>query len=156
MREIADSLTATIEQALPVLKAVREEDAAKPALAGGWSRKQVVGHLIDSASNNHQRFVRAGLAGGLEWPGYDQSGCVSIQAYDQASWAMLLEIWSAMNRLLSHVLRYLPAEAASAVCRIGNYQPMPLRELAQDYVAHLRHHLSQIGVEVGIVGQGRN
>jgi hypothetical protein len=64
MREIADSLTATIEQALPVLKAVREEDAAKPALAGGWSRKQVVGHLIDSASNNHQRFVRAGLAGG--------------------------------------------------------------------------------------------
>ncbi|HSB13813.1 MAG TPA: DinB family protein [Bryobacteraceae bacterium] len=156
MREIADSLTATLEQALPVLEAVREEDASKPALGGGWSRKQVVGHLIDSASNNHQRFVRAGLAGGLEWPGYDQNGCVNIQAYDQAPWAMLLEIWSAMNRLLGHVLRYLPAEAAGAVCRIGNYQPMPLRELAQDYVSHLRHHLSQIGVEIEIDGHGRN
>jgi hypothetical protein len=84
MRELSQQLTRTVEAAEPILLKVSEAESAKPALKGGWSRKQVLGHLIDSASNNHQRFVRASLQGSLEFPGYDQDGCVRIEAPQDA------------------------------------------------------------------------
>jgi hypothetical protein len=146
MRDIADRLSDVVGRAASVLRHTSEEEAGAPALPGGWSRKQVIGHLIDSASNNHQRFVRAALAGSLEWPDYDQNGCVSIQAFQEASWPMVIDVWEALNRLLSHVLAHLPAAAAGAPCRIGNRDPMPLEQLAQQYVGHMQHHLDQLGI----------
>jgi hypothetical protein len=104
-----------------------------------------MGHLIDSASNNHQRFVRAALQGTVEWPSYDQNGWVRIQAYAEAPWALLLDTWPALNRLLAHLLSHLPEAAAGALCRIGDEGPMTLDELARAYLDHLRHHLAQIG-----------
>ena len=146
MQITAHELTAVIAGAEPRLREVGDEEAARPVLEGGWSRKQVIGHLIDSASNNHQRFVRAALAGSLEWPGYDQNGCVRIEAFQGARWALLIEIWVALNRLLVHVLAHLPPESGEVNCRIGENPPMLLRELARDYLRHLRHHLEQIGI----------
>jgi hypothetical protein len=122
-------------------------DATTPALPGGWSRKQVIGHLIDSASNNHQRFVRAALAGSLVWPDYDQNGCVRVQAFQEASWPMVVDVWEGLNRLLAHVLAHLPTGAANASCRIGDHDPIPLEELARQYVAHIEHHLEQVGIQ---------
>jgi hypothetical protein len=144
MHEIAEHLAGVVERAADLLGGIREEQAGAPVLAGGWSRKQVIGHLIDSASNNHQRFVRAALAGSLEWPNYDQDGCVRVEAFQDAPWEMLLEVWRALNRLLSHVLAHLPAGAASAPCRIGDHAPMPLEQVARSYVAHMQHHLGQL------------
>ncbi len=147
MREIAGGLAEIVERAAPELRRTGDKDASAPALPGGWSRKQAMGHLIDSASNNHQRFVRAALAGSLEWPGYDQNGCVRIQAFQEAPWPMVIDVWEAMNRLLVHVLAHLPAEAASAPCRIGDHGAIPLEELARQYVEHLQHHLDQLGIQ---------
>ena len=144
MREIAEELAGVIERSAPPLRQIADRDASAPALHGGWSRKQVIGHLIDSAFNNHQRWVRAALAGSLVWPGYDQDGCVSIQAFQDAPWPMLLDVWEGMNRLLVHILTHLPAAAASASCRIGDHAPIPLAELARQYVQHMHHHLDQI------------
>jgi hypothetical protein len=146
MREIAKQLAGVVERAAGLLEGIGEEEAGAPVLAGGWSRKQVIGHLIDSASNNHQRFARAALQGSLEWPDYDQNGCVRVEAFQDAPWEMLLEVWRALNRLLSHVLTHLPAEAASAPCRIGDHAPVPLEEVARSYVTHLQHHLGQLGI----------
>ncbi len=114
-------------------------------LSGGWSSKQVLGHLIDSAVNNHQRFVRAAIEGGLRWPGYDQNGCVRVESFQDAPWPLLIDAWSGLNRLLVHILERLPAEAAAAPCAIGDDPAVPLRELAESYVNHLEHHLAQIG-----------
>lgn len=147
MREIAEQLAGIVERAARALRETSDQDAGAPALPGGWSRKQVIGHLIDSASNNHQRWVRAALAGGVVWPGYDQNGCVRIEAFQEASWPMLVDVWEALNRLLVHVLAHLPAEAASAPCRIGDHEAIPLDQLARDYVRHMLHHLDQIGVQ---------
>jgi len=144
MVEIAAELAGLIEWSAPALRQISDRDASAPALSGGWSGKQVIGHLIDSASNNHQRFVRAALAGDLVWPGYDQDGCVKVQAFQEASWPMLVDVWEGMNRLLVHVLTHLPAAAASAPCRIGDHAPIPLAELAHQYVQHLHHHLDQL------------
>jgi hypothetical protein len=144
MREIAAELAGVVERSAPALREIGDLDASAPALPGGWSRKQVIGHLIDSASNNHQRFVRAALAGGLVWPGYDQDGCVKVQAFQEAAWPMLLDAWESLNRLLVHVLTHLPPAAASASCRIGEHAPVPLEELARQYVQHMHHHLAQL------------
>jgi len=146
MREIADELAGIVERAAPVLRAINDREAGAPVLPGGWSRKQVIGHLIDSASNNHQRFVRAALAGSLVWPSYDQDACVKIEAFQETRWPMVVDVWEALNRLLIHVLAHLPAEAASAACRIGEHEPIPLEELARHYVQHMRHHLDQVGI----------
>src|SRR5690242_5356063 len=102
MREIAHNLVSTVERARCVLEAISEESAGARRIPEGWSSKEIVGHLIDSAANNHQRFVRAALEGALVWPGYDQNGWVRVQAYQQASWPQLIESWSALNRLLAH------------------------------------------------------
>src|SRR6266849_2999233 len=61
MKELSEKLLCVVEAAEPRLREISELESIKPILSGGWSRKQVIGHLIDSASNNHQRFVRAAL-----------------------------------------------------------------------------------------------
>ncbi|HTT65411.1 MAG TPA: DinB family protein [Bryobacteraceae bacterium] len=146
MELASTELARTVEAAETVLRQVSEAESERPALPGGWSRKQLLGHLIDSASNNHQRFVRAALAAGeLEFPGYDTSGCVRIQAVEAASWSMLVDLWACYNRYLVHVIRHLPGARLDAVCRIGSNAPVSLRFLVEDYLRHLLHHLDQIG-----------
>jgi DinB family protein len=145
MKELSKQLTRTVEAAEPVLVKVSEAESAKPVLKGGWSRKQVLGHLIDSASNNHQRFVRASLQGSLEFPAYDQDGCVRIEAPQGAPWPLLVALWKNYNLYLAHVIAHLPAAQQKAQCRIGENETVTLKFLAEDYLAHLQHHLGQIG-----------
>src|SRR4029077_3978190 len=113
------------------LRDVSEADSAKPVLKGGWSRKQVIGHLIDSASNNHQRFVRAALQGSLEFPRYDQDGSGRVQAVQSASWSHLVTLWVHYNLYLAHVIKHLPPSQLPALCKIGDDAPVTLKFLAE-------------------------
>jgi hypothetical protein len=149
MRELSEKLERVVESARIILRQVSEAESNKPVLKGGWSRKQVLGHLIDSASNNHQRIVRAALQGSLEFPGYDQDGFVRVQAVESVLWPILVALWSSYNLYLAHVIAHLPADKLEAPCRIGEDDPVTLRFLAEDYLTHLLHHLSQIGATTG-------
>lgn len=146
MSELAARLLEIVDGAEPRLIAVSASESLVPVLRGGWSRRQVLGHLIDSASNNHQRFVRAMLADALEFPGYDQAGNVRVQAVQEAGWELLVSLWASYNRYLAHVIGQLPEDKLDMSCRIGNGEPVTLRFVAVDYVEHLMHHLGQIGV----------
>lgn len=145
MKELSGKLLSVVGAAEPRLREIGELESTNRILGGGWSRKQVIGHLIDSASNNHQRFVRAALQNGLDFPGYDQDGNVRVQAVQEADWLLLVSLWAAYNRYLAHVIAQLPASKLETVCRIGSGEPVTLRFLATDYLTHLVHHLSQIG-----------
>lgn len=145
MRELSEKLSRAVEFAEPILQKVTEAESRKPALNGGWSRKQVIGHLIDSASNNHQRFVRASLQGSLEFPGYDQDGCVRVEAVQDAPWPLLIALWKNYNLYLAHVIAHLPSAQLKAQCHIGDHEPVTLQFIAEDYVTHLLHHLGQVG-----------
>ena len=145
MNALSAELHRTVDAAEPILRKVSDRQSAEAILPGGWSRKQVLGHLIDSASNNHQRFVRAALQGSLEFPGYDQEGCVRIQMIEAADWSTLITLWASYNHYLAHVIAHLPDSNRGATCRIGSNQPVTLEFLAQDYLRHLLHHLAQIG-----------
>lgn len=128
----------------PRLRAVPDEDAGQEVRAGGWRRKEVLGHLIDSALNNHQRFVRAALEGAYEGPAYDQQGWVRMHGYHEWCWAELVDHWHAQNALLLRVVERLPADRLAAPCRVGGGEPITLGWLVDDYLRHLRHHLAQL------------
>jgi len=144
MKEITEQLTQIVGTAEPKLRQISAPESARPLAPGRWSRKQVIGHLIDSASNNHQRFVRAMLQPSLDFPRYDQDGNVRVQAVQEADWGMLVSLWAAYNRYLAHVLAQIPASKLQTPCRIGDGEPETLESIAQGYVSHLVHHLDQI------------
>ena len=108
--ETAIMLRQTVERAAPELRKMSDDEARVPLSPDKWSTKQVVGHLVDSASNNHQRFVRASLQDAMVFPGYDQDKWVEQQGYQESLWPELLELWVSFNRHLAHLIERLPAE----------------------------------------------
>jgi len=143
---IGADLSRALEGALPKLRAISATEAAKPLAPGKWSAQQVIGHLVDSAANNHQRFVRAMQAPALVFPEYLQEEWVESQHYDARGWEDVVLLWHAYNRHLAHVIEHIPEQMRDVPVTIGKEPPVTLGFLAHDYVVHMRHHLRQIGV----------
>jgi hypothetical protein len=143
MEALAAALRERVAATLPRLRALAEAEVAHKPAPDRWSKKEILGHLIDSASNNHQRFVRAQLDGNLTFPGYEQEAWARCQGYATADWNLLIDLWAAYNRHLAEVLARLPDAARSTPCRIAGAEPVTLAALAEDYVRHLDHHLAQ-------------
>lgn len=122
--------------------------------SSAWTRTELLGHLIDSAVNNHQRFVRALIQDELAFPSYAQQEMVEAQSYRTAAPSSLLELWAALNLHIAHVLRHTPPSKLATPCRIGTNEPMPLEQLALDYVAHLEHHLRQLAGPAALPSSG--
>jgi hypothetical protein len=149
---IAGELLHTAERAFQELRAMPDSEAARPRAPGKWSAKQTIGHLIDSAANNHQRFVRAQQAPKLQSPGYEQDHWVTCQRYDDRPWDELVALWHGYNRHLAHVIKHIPDSLRSTQCSIGTNAPVTLAFLAHDYVVHLRHHLAQLEPLKRVIG----
>jgi hypothetical protein len=144
MNPAADRL-ARILAATPLrLAGVSDADASQPPAPGHWSKKEILGHLIDSASNNHQRFVRAQLAPSLEIPSYQQEQWVATQSYATESWSDLVDLWLLYNRHLLHIIQTMPEASLPVPCAIGGSAPVPLSEVISSYVDHIEHHLGQV------------
>ena len=142
--DAARALRSVLESAPGRLARISEEEAGRPRAPGKWSRKQVLGHLIDSASNNHQRFVRASLQGELKFPPYDGDAWVDVQGYADRPWARIVALWTEYNLQVLHLIEHLPAAKHGAPCVVEAASPVTLEFLMRDYVQHLEHHLEQI------------
>lgn len=123
--------------------AIDEAAAGTKTAAGGWSKKEILGHLIDSAANNHQRFVRLQIESTLTLPGYRQPEWVRLQNYQGRPWRDLVEMWSVYNRHLAHVIAHLDPSALGHTWH-GPDGDVDLAFIATDYLVHLRHHMAQI------------
>jgi hypothetical protein len=126
------------------LRAISEPQSLERRIEGKWCAKEVLGHLIDSASNNHQRFVRAQLQHSYEGPGYSQNDWVRAQAYAKAPWTNLADLWVNYNKHLLHVMRHMDRATLETPCRIGSGEPVTLEFVVTDYVDHMENHLRQI------------
>ncbi len=110
-----------------------------------WSRKEIIGHLIDSAQINLQRFVRCTYEENFKLT-YEQDECVKAQHYQQADLKELLALWRLLNRQIIRVLQNYPPDRLLAECD-NSKTTVSLHSvewLAQDYVHHLNHHLNQV------------
>ncbi|MCB0527014.1 MAG: DinB family protein [Saprospiraceae bacterium] len=144
MKHIAQTLLEVIETARPRLLSIDAAAAASKPVPEKWSPKEVLGHLIDSAANNHQRFVRAQLdITDLSAYRYEQDRWVNVQQYRQAEWQSLISLWYYYNRHLAHVIGSIDRENAER--QVAAFEEAStLRFVAEDYVRHLNHHLTQI------------
>ena len=153
--EYIDDLRQTVEHAERALLQLSEKASSSKPAPDKWSPKEIIGHLIDSASNNHQRFIRAQFQDDLIFPGYDQDAWVAAQRYRDASWPELVAFWRAYNLHLARVME-LTAESVRMRPRhshnlhriahnpIPEEEPVSLDYFMRDYVDHLKHHLRQI------------
>ncbi len=144
MQNITEDFERTIRESYGRLARVTEVDSEKPSLPGKWSKKEVIGHLIDSAANNHQRFVRMQLTDHLSLPGYEQNEWVKRQGYQTEAWADLIQLWRSYNLHLLHVVSGIPEAKLNNRCSVNNGEPVTLRFLVEDYLVHLKHHLGQV------------
>jgi hypothetical protein len=145
MMQIADQLSEIIHSASEKLRSIGLAEAGYKPSETKWSKKEVIGHLIDSAANNHQRFVRAQQVAELVSPAYDQEQWVRIQDYNASAWSELIDLWRLYNVHLAHVIRRIPAEKLQVKCTIGNNAPVTLGEIIEQYLDHMKHHLDKIG-----------
>jgi hypothetical protein len=129
----------SVEAMRRLLDETPEELAAAKLSADFWSLKEIVGHLVDSASNNHQRFVRLQEERHSRFPAYEGESWVAIQRYRDADWATLVELWSAYNRLLLWVVRNIDPDALSNTWEVGG-ETHTLEWLVADYYRHLSWH----------------
>lgn len=127
-----DDFRQTLATAAGRLGEYSDADASRPLAPGKWSRKEIIGHLIDSAANNHARFVRAQIEDDFVVHDYDQARWVDVQRYRERSWPDLVRLWEAYNRHLAAIMEDENAVAAA---------------LMRDYLAHLKHHLGQVFLE---------
>ena len=151
-REIIVSATARLTD-------IPEEQSRRSVSADDWAPIEILGHLIDSAANNHQRFVRAQFTDDLVFPGYEQNQWISAQKYREQSWSDVIQFWNAYNLHLVHVVSVIPEDALTrsrsphtldqiAFVLVDKNEPATLEYLIRDYVVHLKHHLNQIFDEV--------
>jgi hypothetical protein len=129
-----------IDREFPHLQALTALAAPKP---GSWSRKEELGHLIDSAANNHIRFVLATIDGEFRGQGYAQDRWVEAHGYRDMEWRGLVDLWYQYNVLLAHFIERIPEERMENRCVIG-WGVRTLRFVIEDYVLHMQHHLDHI------------
>jgi hypothetical protein len=155
MKDVLDDFVRTVEEASARMLSMTETESGVSPAEGKWSAKETLGHLIDSASNNHQRFVRAQLKESLVFDGYAQEEWVRVQRYADEPWPLLINLWKFYNLHLAHVCRRAPEAERLRPRREHNLheigwepvspeEPSTLEHLMRDYVAHLKNHLWQI------------
>ena len=141
-----ESLQGLIEVLPARFKAIPPEPAAERT-DGAWSVKMELGHLIDSAANNHQRIVRAQLEDNPSLPGYDGEKWVEAQAYQDRDWDEVITVWEALNRHLLAAARAVSQHGWTRTCTVANSEPMTLQFLLEDYISHMRGHLEHMKVK---------
>lgn len=134
LQKIVTAYTAKFE-ALP------EKDFASKPLPTKWSKKEVLGHLIDSAQNNLRRFIAAQYEN-VPHIVYDQNFWVIANSYQQHSISDVISLWRLVNQQILQVLTTMPAENYARECKTTGVHT--LEWLASDYVKHLKHHINQI------------
>ena len=133
-----------VRQGYEELKTISETDASAKPDAKQWSTKEILGHLIDSASNNHQRIVRLQIFDAIEFPFYQQDDFVLVNHYQSQKWETLLEFWRLYNLHLIHLVENLDASKLSNPWITPDKERLTLDHIIEDYLRHLQHHLRQI------------
>lgn len=137
------------------LLAISEDDASKRPIPDKWTKKEILGHLVDSACNNHRRFVIATAQNNLVFDQYDQNHWVSFKHYQRMPWETVVNLWHDYNLLMAHLVDQIPASTLYRETTDHNFDRVAFRTIPagkstnldyfiKDYLAHMQHHIRQI------------
>ena len=155
MQDFLDDFRQTIARATERFELISEQNSRIPRADEKWSPREIVGHLIDSAANNHQRFVRAQFTDDLVFAGYQQEEWVEAQRYRDEPWSDLIQLWQLYNRHILHIIEVTPEEQRTKLRAKHNLhqiasdllkedEPVTLEWFMRDYLDHMKKHLGQI------------
>ena len=139
MHSIATQLETIIDTYLSQLSSVNEDDFTFKPSPAKWSKKELIGHLIDSAQNNARRFIVAQYEDDPTIL-YNQDKWVAINNYQQWNTKDLVQLWYLLNKQIISVLKNIPGEVNQRICNTS----YTIEWLAQDYIKHLKHHMHQV------------
>jgi len=149
--ELAQEFRRDLGALQAILPGLPPDMADTPWCSGRWTRKQIVGHLLDSAANNRQRFVRAATDGRYVGPKYAQDAWVAAHGYAEQDWEALLRWWQTEHEMLAAIVDRIPEERLSAECVVGDNEPVTLRFLIEDYIVHQQWHFAQMTTGAGVI-----
>lgn len=153
MKPIADELRKIVDDVVPMLHQIEGPEIAVRPAPKKWSRKEILGHLIDSACNNQQKFVRVMQQPQLEFPGYRQDDWVDLQNWADANWKDMISLWESYNRHIAYLIETIDSRYHENTITIEGVGPFKLSFIMPDYVEHLKHHLKQIFPEIDLTNQ---
>jgi DinB superfamily len=141
MQPIANQLKTIIDQHADALKLIPESDMLFKPSPGKWSKKEIIGHLIDSAQSNIRRFVVTQYEDNPVVV-YDQDKWVAITNYQQWNSIDIINLWYLLNKQVAEILTNTSVEMAQRKCQTQELHT--IEWLAVDYIKHLRHHIHQV------------
>jgi hypothetical protein len=104
-----------------------------------WTLKEMIAHLIDSASNNHQRFIRLQLEAALVFPKYDAEEWKNVTRIQSFDYQTLVTLWKTYNALILHLIENMNPATLGHVWRRED-KDLSLEALIHDYFAHMELH----------------
>lgn len=131
-----------IDKVPNILTQISEEKMSEKPSPNKWSRKEILGHLVDSATNNHQRFIR-GQFEDVPEISYDQNKWNEYSFYQQIDSKQIISFWTIYNKQLIEIIKRIPIENLRREIKFGE-NLLTIEFLIVDYVEHLEHHLKQI------------
>ena len=150
MKATADELRQIIKDIVPKLHQLPEAEIPVRPAPKKWARKEILGHLIDSASNNQQKFVRMMQQAHLDFPGYAQDDWVDLQNWAAADWNGMIELFAAYNQHIAYLIETVKPEFLANTITIEGTGPFTLEFIMPDYVEHLKHHVKQIFPDIDL------
>jgi hypothetical protein len=141
-----------VEQVPVLLQTMSEQEMSNQPAPGKWSKKEILGHLIDSAANNHRRFILAQIEPQpYRVIRYDQNEWVRLNDYERASSDEIVQLWQLYNRQIVRTINQIPGSKLSYTCILDGLESVTLEWLIDDYLSHLEHHLRQIFPEQAFI-----
>jgi len=142
-KQIVTRLDTLINRIPGLLSQIDEAEFSLKPSPSKWSKKEILGHLIDSAANNHQRFVR-GQYEDIPTISYDQNAWNKLNHYQALNSKQLIAFWTVYNQHLLEIMKRIPQENLLKKCRSEDGNLLTIQFLMEDYVTHLEHHLKQL------------
>jgi len=138
-----------LEEWEPRLMALSEEIISGPTNSQNRSIRQILGHLVDSASNNTHRMIHLQYRENpMSFPNYATNGnnnrWIAIQDFQHENWQNLIQLWKYANLHLVHVIRNVDQTKLDNQWRSSETKLISLRENIEGYLPHFELHLREI------------
>ncbi|UOQ83616.1 DinB family protein [Gracilibacillus salinarum] len=142
MQKVVERINHWIKTLPEVYNTMSEEEVSSRPLPNKWSKKEIVGHLCDSAILNMERFIKIQYEESVYIvESYDQDQWVAVQNYQDTKLGEIVNLFQTLNNQILNIVQHIPNDKLSNLCDIGNNQHRTLEWLIQDYLEHMEHHI---------------